>query len=259
MNHVVENLFVGPKLKIERSDRHIQDLNRILEAFFATEFYRFQIRKGADGSSVLEFETTRGMPSEIPLVIGDAVHNLRAALDLLVCDVVTLAGNAPGKGTQFPFGETREEVVAAVHDGIMGAAPAGIVDLIIDTVKPYRGGNEAMCALDDLDIVDRRRLLTPIIAVTGIVGASWIDERGKAVHGMTLTVGEGGRIDGMPANSRIRNPGTLAFGVFFDKGQVFEGRPVVRTLHQLTQVVSGVVHTVEQAYAADARPLEKSS
>jgi hypothetical protein len=66
----------------------------------------------------------------------------------------------------------------------------------------------------------------------------------------TLFVGQGGvlYLANMPGNVEIEGYGQPTYAVLFDNGQVFEGQAIIPTLKQLSQLVSGVVNTIEKAY-----------
>jgi hypothetical protein len=246
-------LFIGSKLKVKRADQHIDELKSIILAFLKTDFYRLHIEKDPkNGNNVLKFETTKEMPCEVPLIIGDAIHNLRAALDLMACEIVVMAGDTPDRWTKFPFRDTREELVGAIKGGKIKAAPQTIIDLIVDTIKPYKGGNDPLCDLDDLDIVDKHKLLIPTTSVVGLTGVSAEDEGHNSFEFQYIAVGQGKKqnIVSTPYNLNITKQGQPAFDVRFDKGQIFEGQPVIPTLHKLSQLVSGIVQTIEKAYFA---------
>jgi hypothetical protein len=249
-------LFTGSKLKIKRANQHIDELQHILFAFLKADFYRLHIeRDPKDGMNVLKFETTKDMPYEVPLVIGDSIHNLHAALDLMACEIVSLAGNTPDRQTQFPFRDTRDELVKAINGGKIKAADPAIINLIVDTIQPYKGGNDPLCALHDLDIMDKHRLLIPVASVTALVGASAEDDRGNSFQSINFVVGQGGKINAVKTDSnlKITKQGQPSFNVIFDKGQVFEGKAVIETLHKLSQLVSGIVEAVEKTYLTNTK------
>lgn len=245
-------LFVGPKLKIKRANQHIADLNATFEAFVKTDFCSLYVEKRPDTcQNIVKFHMTKSIPEEVPLVIGDAVHNLRAALDLMACDLVSMHGGTVSKWTNFPFRDTRKEVEDTINSGEIKIAGKDIIDLILDVIKPYKGGDDALCALHSLDIADKHRLLIPTVTVAGLRNVN------AKVGNVTLkncrfAVDEGGvlQIATMAGDVEIHGDCDPAFAVLFDKGQTFQGQPVIPTLHQLSQLVSGIVETVEKAYLA---------
>jgi hypothetical protein len=244
-------LFSGSKLKVKRADQHILELQAVIGSFLKTDFYRLFIEVDPnDGSNLVRFEATKDMPWEVPLIIGDIVHNLRSALDLMTCEIVTMAGKEVDWTINFLIRDDRDKLVAAINDRKIKAAPKPIIDLIIDTIKPYKGGNDELCAINDIDIMDKHKLIIPVTSVTSLIGVSIEDNRHNTFTDMTFAVGPGGKLNAIKTNSvmKITNQGTPAFAVVFGKGQPLEGKAVFPTLHQLSQLVSGILQIIEEAY-----------
>jgi hypothetical protein len=139
---VKKEIFHGAKLKIQRANRHMGELNTVLNAFLKTNFYSLGVERNANGTNTIKFESTRALPSEVPLIIGDAIHNLHTALDLMIWEIESGIGKAD-RSSKFPFYEARSEVLSAIENGNLKAAP-DICRLIIDEIKPYRGGNDLL-------------------------------------------------------------------------------------------------------------------
>lgn len=244
-------VFRGTKLKIERANQHIGELASALRFYLQTDFYRLSIEKNAEGSDVLTLETVGTLPPQVPLIIGDALHNLHSALDHLAYEIVASTGRTPSRQLFFPFAGSRDELIETLHDGeIEAAAGRALIDLIVDTVRPYKGGNDALYGLHRIDIVDKHKLLVPLVSIAALRNVSGEDSNGSRFQGMTLMVGEGGKLNAiaMSGTMKITDYGVPAFAVMFGKGEAFEGDPVIPTLHQLTQLVSGVVDTIEKSY-----------
>ncbi|MBR7540431.1 hypothetical protein KC221_30040, partial [Mycobacterium tuberculosis] len=51
--------------------------------------------------------TYRGLPETVSATIGDAIHNLRASLDLMAADMALRNGQST-KGLSFPFADSEE-------------------------------------------------------------------------------------------------------------------------------------------------------
>jgi hypothetical protein len=145
--------FDVPKLKINRARRHIADFESESAAYLSRDPWAL----------VLEFdENTKkhrialrwreSVPSELSAIFGDAIHNLRVALDILANDLVVLSGRTPRK-VYFPFADSRERFEDQLKKKMRGVAP-DMADMI-RSLKPYRGGNELLRSLHDLDIVDK--------------------------------------------------------------------------------------------------------
>jgi hypothetical protein len=249
---VSTTIFLGPKLKIERANKHIGELQAVLDAFLKTNFYRLGIDKNLnDGKNVLTFELIGTLPSDVPLIIGDAIHNLHTALDLVIWEIESRIGK-PDRSTKFPFYQTRSELVGAIENGNLKTAE--ISRVIIDDIKPYRGGNDLLYGLHDLDITDKHKLLIPIVSIVELRGASGEDDCGGRFKNLNFFITQSGRINALSStkNLKITNSGQPSFEIRFDKGEVFEDKPVISTLHQLWQLVSGIIGKFETSVLTEA-------
>lgn len=184
--------FEGPKLKLNRAKKHIEQLDKLIGHYVAGEPYVLTQKIDPEtGLRVFGFEEKIPVPTGITLLFGDAMHNLRTVLDMLVFEV-TVANGGNRSYTGFPFHEERRGVETALRKGEMRFAPAPIKTFIIEGVKPYKAGDYGLWAMNKLDNIDKHRLL---LAITGIVGV-----RGDFVIGtqrmynctMGLTFGKNG-------------------------------------------------------------------
>ena len=100
-------LSQGPALKLERAKHHIEDFIAQAEAFYKAARTRFYIQddpKTRQRALCIDIDPT--VPKHFALIIGDAIHNLRSALDHLTWDIVR-PFSAPRPGdVQFPFCRT---------------------------------------------------------------------------------------------------------------------------------------------------------
>ena len=96
-------------LKIEQGKKHIADLDAERVRFLGTDPY-VGVPKFHPEADSTEFvlQSLPPIPDSIPLILGDAVHNLRVALDYLACELVRSADSEP-KGVYFPICETVEK------------------------------------------------------------------------------------------------------------------------------------------------------
>jgi hypothetical protein len=159
--------FTGPKLKIERAKRHIGELHRLCSAFLQREPYEmFTEEKPEVGEVAIKVRVKECVPLAWGAIVGDIAHNLRSALDQLICDLVIANEGKVTRGTGFIITETRETFETHFPNKITGISRKA--ERIVRRFKPYeRGyGDKAGCpALRFLDWLDKRDKHQGIIMV----------------------------------------------------------------------------------------------
>ena len=98
-----DQLFKGPKLKVQRAKKHISDLHNEIAAYMRRKPYRIVVEQDTEPQRcVLVIRVREEVPDNLATIIGDAVHNLRTALDILACELVRINSGDP-EGVYFPF------------------------------------------------------------------------------------------------------------------------------------------------------------
>ncbi len=154
--------------KAERANKHIGDLRTAIGAFIASRPYEF-------GTSItplngqLRYCITgmRPIPMQIPLIMGNAIHDLRAALDHLATQLYQVGTGSSGTSKDTAFYIHRKKSTYEHHfpERVRGMRQDAIDALA--ALEPYEGGKgELFCALHDLDIVDKHRAL--VAAASGL-------------------------------------------------------------------------------------------
>jgi hypothetical protein len=147
-------LFNGPKLKIERGRRHLNELAEEISSYLKRDPWvvvlQFNEETNKHQVALLGREE---IPDNFSVIFGDAVHNFRCALDILANDVVRLGGIEPDK-VYFPFGKSEPDFEAMLKRRFY-QAPIEIQE-IVRSYKPYPGdSNNILRAMHDLDIGDK--------------------------------------------------------------------------------------------------------
>jgi len=111
---------------------------------------------------------------EWSLVLGDVLHNLRSALDLLAWQAVIAGGGVPGKQTAFPVFSVN--VKAQGDKGVTGALK-GAAPRLVESIRRFQPfnrcetqealRNDALRILHRLDIEDKHHLLVVCAVVLG--------------------------------------------------------------------------------------------
>jgi hypothetical protein len=146
--------FDGPKLKIERAKRHLADFRAVFRSLDNTDFVRYNLEPQAQGSGTdvvlaKEFD----FPGDLTLVVGDALYNLRSALDQAASRCAVLAGKSPNR-TYFPHGKDKAGFEDSLREKCR-QVPVEVRKAIV-AQEPYYGGKGFLLrALHDLNLVDK--------------------------------------------------------------------------------------------------------
>jgi hypothetical protein len=239
------------KKRIERAEEHIRDFEIRSRAFRDTRPYRLRFDRHPQAShGVYRIQIISEPPVILSLAAGEAIHQLRCSLDHLAWQLVEANGEFPGKHTYFPICSTlaryKSESIAKIRGMHVGAT------MLIDALKPYRGGNDDLWKLNELDNVNKRRQL-PLVAflvrdalVPRLVSAAsvrvniphheaWGDRFPMVKDGTAAMRVIGDHPD--DADKELDIDFDIAFGV----SQIVEGEPVIPCLRHFVEVVEAVV------------------
>jgi hypothetical protein len=236
-------------LKIDRANKHINDLDGYVRGFAATDHYTILIEHDPDGGyDTLKLNSTQTIPDEFLLVLGDALHNLRSALDY----AMHAASTVWDEHTKFPFRDTRKLLITAINGGLKQKAPKEVIDIIVDVIQPYKGGDgHALWCLHQLDIEDKHRLLIANTKLTFVRGVRGEDERGQKFtfpnwlivpHHTPFRRLAGHR------NIKITDKGKATLAIIFGDGMPLQGMSILPTLREMTVLVNHAVELLETAF-----------
>ena len=94
------NALNGPRIKLRRARAHLDDLQQRIASYFATNPFAIEaVDEAGTGDRVFRVRVLASVPEDMGAVIGDVVHNARAALDLIIWQAVLANGGNPKKAT----------------------------------------------------------------------------------------------------------------------------------------------------------------
>jgi len=153
--------FPPARLKIRRAYHHLDELTAIITAYLAenpeNERPSTSTHEGRLVPSV-KFRVN-ALPDVIPAVIGDVIHNARVSLDAVAGSMAEAEGKNP-KNVYFAFADSAGNLDQRVKQTNFYFCGQDAVDLL-KTLKPYKGGNDELRGLHDLDNVDKHQGLLP--------------------------------------------------------------------------------------------------
>ena len=255
---------IGPVvLKIERAKKHVLDLEEALNAFFRAHPYGIRYKDDLNTRQRSYcLASARDVPINMLLIAGDAIHNLRSALDHVAHLLVVVGKGSPGPfaHVSFPIFETVAKYKAGRAGRIQGMRQDAIE--AIDTIEPYGGGKgEVFYHLHCLNNIDKHRVI--LTAFADLVAHSILPSQRKKIYEIHRRSHPGGTPPDLgdtlipPSNkqfplrvgdvfltipeSELEQKMTLKLDIAFGEPKVVEGKRVVETLHQMTNRIRAIV------------------
>lgn len=226
----MSNVFAASLIKMARAKKFIDELEQEIVAFLKRPglvCYALEMPESEPGLLDIKISTINPDP-EVGAIIGDVVHNLRTALDLMATQLVVIAGEST-KDVYFPFSKSADEFDGAITSKKFHRAGADAVALL-KTFSPYWGGNELLRGLHDLDIQDKHKAL--VLSLQQFDGAITLDRQDDGQWAVT------------PSVTKQR--------IIFPKDSEFSEQEVIPTLKSLVVVVEGILEAFSGLVAARA-------
>lgn len=252
----------GPIAKLDRAKTHLHTLHKSVGAYKRTKSHEFPVTKfdPETGEKVLSLRILKHPKNpEWGLILGDVIHNLRAALDHLVWQLVILNGEKPRRQNAFPIIGTKSEYweVSKGHsESVRDYRLRGVAEdhrAFIDIVQPFIAGDDPQTALVHLSWLsntDKHRVIHGGFVLTEEPSLDMLDVTTSKPGGVPVEVGgEWGRLkDGaevlwfrplepdadVSMNAKI--PTYIAFG---DSERQYPQEAIVRIFNWVSDYVRG--------------------
>jgi hypothetical protein len=246
--------FTGARLKVKRADKHILDIEEWFRSYEALNPHEFRIEidpktgKGTGHVKVIG-PAINYPPGALSCIIGDAAHNLRAALDH-VASAILIANDIDPETATFPLDKNRESLVSQPRYREIERVSPKLAQTIVDFICTGDAAN-MLVGLNHLDRADKHRLLITSAAVAEgsiicIANENLpVDQYGPN----TVLVMPNGFPPpiGSPAHAHNERNRNVSRTICFGKGEPFEDQPVVPTLFQMAQLVSALINELDTA------------
>ena len=239
MSDMANERYRASRLKLKRGIDHINHLRDYVANYTGAAL----VPEPENGGIAWRIRISEDPAYTVHALLGDAIHNLRAALDHAAVEAVRLNGKNP-KGVYFPFAEDASQIEAMIVQRKFNRASDEAQDLV-RKLKPYKGGNAPLRAIHDLDVADKHHSL---ISFTGIAKQTTDFTIGtNVISGSMIDLRDGAGLLFAPLQPFLAyNHRQVGFVAAFEKGQPLGGNEVVPTLTSLSKLVEGVV----EAFAA---------
>jgi hypothetical protein len=246
------------KFKVEWAKQHIGFVEQIIKHIIADNENVVTIDNDSNPAKVF-IGPKQFLPINLPLHLGDAVHNLNSITDYLWTAMARAAGVESLARVFFPRHETRQNLANSVKKAqgadltIYKTFPKA-QSFILDAVNPCKRGDDDpsfIWSLNKLDNINKHRFL--------LTAAHLI----RFENGLKFTGADGGSIDlgtagintqgsplvlGLTPPVQMDHDPKAAVGVIFAEPDHFTGQPVLETLVNLTDAISELIKQFEETF-----------
>lgn len=156
------------KARLKRAEEHINAAHELSNSLFESGLYRIGIKHEGNGRIVVRVQEINPFPAKFSLLVSDAAHNIRAALDNIAFAVVK---PAPGKekSVYFPITTSSARFRAVAPAQLPGVSPR--IRAAFERLQPYHRGKmpkaKHLAMLHSLNIWDKHRQLAICSTLTG--------------------------------------------------------------------------------------------
>lgn len=159
------------RLKVARARKHYCELENLFSK--KKPFKYFLETNVKTGERATFAKRDQSVIEKAALIVGDIIHNLRAAIDHAYWNCCEHYSQSEGERRSIQFPVTQDE--RALVDSVLPGLPSRVSDRFsqkLIELRPFRnGGNQMLCAIHDLDILDKHKLLIPTGNFTNITSA----------------------------------------------------------------------------------------
>jgi hypothetical protein len=154
-------------LKLVRAQEHLKAFNAQLAEWTETNPYMLHFEMHDDRRQVaVKLAVLREPPTELGIIVGDCVHNLRGVLDHLAFTLPRSAGTDPRweEWSQFPICDAPTGFKSSAPRYLLGVDPNAVT--AVEGLQPYFGGNSpeghGLWYLRNLSNEDKHRLIPTV-------------------------------------------------------------------------------------------------
>ena len=198
----------------------------------------------AIGKKLLRLRIRRYLPPTLNAAVGACINSFRTSLDLLASALAVRNGKSPSSSRHFPFAQTAANFVDPAFVAKRKKWLSASDMAIIEAAKPYRGGDDLLYALHQLDILRKHeRLLRFEVFVSQFTMDVASAEQGfERVFPWPCFEEDAliGRTDINAASYDLQ----LEISVLFHETSFFPAQPIIPLLRQLR----GTAHSIVQQF-----------
>jgi hypothetical protein len=234
--------FSDARSKAQWAKSHVYKLVEEYRALLDSDLARLTIEDDFNpGTQRVKIVRIAEFPPSIPLIVGDAVHNLRTAFDYIMVAITGIDWMA------LPVGKTRDDIILkSTHYRTIKDTIPNLATFIIDEIQPYHRGQFRLWELSELDRIDKHRLILPTTNQAHLLGAELEDQSGNRFTSR-FTVGDRfSTTQTFLGPLKVHHEGQTALSISFGPGTPLEGDPVLETLDKFSELALQAIERFER-------------
>jgi hypothetical protein len=242
--------FHHARAKLDWANKHIENFNRLITSLPSAYLSSIVVNPETGGESIKYDLVNRDkLFTECALTIGDALHNLKSALDYAwAYTIKKIYPSGLDNFSKFPIYESADKLKSALHGRNIDIISPTLFDLIISKIQPYNGGDDTLWCIHRLNILDKHQLLIPIIEYASIGGIEVEDERGDIHSRHTWgTAQKPPYYVDFKRGIHVKNKGNLALSIDFGENTPLHGMDISDMFHPFSMVVLNTINVLESS------------
>ena len=243
-------MFESAIMKLERVEHYVHELDKTFTDFMHKRPHHPIIKGEPVGTGQwtvgVQVAMTAPFPVEIPLILGDAIHNYRCVLDHLIWEMIAEDGGSQSRYAKFPFGKMQGDFENFVNQ--LPTPELATKSLILNLGAFEGGPGNILYGVHALDNRDKHQVITPVVQMSQVEGIVLIN----------LNTGERTELDPFTCDFYDEPNWTVytappGFGIdadyqfgttrdiFFPTNLPFAGQPIIATLAHISMAVEAVM------------------
>ncbi len=245
----MDSAFSSSRRKVDWAKHHLANLKREFGAFVKTNKCEMftEPHPSKPQHVICKMRLTQQVtPDGFAEMIGDVVDNLRSALDHAIYGVCVAAGRSEIDNAYFPFSRNATKFESNMK-GRCADVPQEVYPLL-RSFEPYKGGSDALFALNVVCVSNKHRLIIPCASASFSAG---VNARGTGYMEMPYTPTWDSAKNEMvlctlgPHTTEFNGEFHFAVFVAFGEIEIIGGEPVIPVLDQFVNMVKTIVGEIE--------------
>jgi hypothetical protein len=235
-------------LKIKRAEHHIDKLEARIMALSETDDSTVRVDPKSGEETLIHDFNDPAFFEDAALILGDAIHNLKCALDYTWLETITrMAPTLLDDHTKFPVRKNINELRGWMEKAGVDRVCPPLYEFMLDEIATHTRWEWRILPLHRMNNRDKHRLLLPVLSQVQIKGIEVEDETGERHIGSGVST----ELQKPPYCIRYRrglhvtNKGELTAFIMIEDVESKDQLPVLETISGYSYYVARLVKLFE--------------